>query len=219
MPIDLGALLRGDELRRGRTATAAVLTMELQRGVVGDLATFPALRDAVAHLDVAAHTAALCRHGRTLGWPIVHCLAEFREDWAGSVVNSPLHAAMARIPGHLVAGTPATHLIPEVAAEASDFEVPRLSGVSPFCGTALDQTLRSMDVTVLVVTGVSVNLGVLGLCIEAVNLGYQVVLATDAVAGTPADYADAVIRETLSLVCTLATSEEIIAASPAPPTE
>lgn len=216
MPIDLGSLLQGGELRRGRSATTAVLTMELQRGVVGNVATFPALRDAVAHGNVAVHTAALCRHGRALGWPIVHCLAEFREDWAGSVVNSPLHAAMARIPGHLVAGTPATELIPEIAAETSDFQVPRLSGVSPFCGTALDQTLRSMDVTVLVVTGVSVNLGVLGLCIEAVNLGYQVVLATDAVAGTPLAYAESVMRETLSLICTLATTAEIIAASPVP---
>ncbi len=191
--------------------------MELQRGVVGDLATFPALRDAVAGANVAGHTAALCHHGREHRWPIVHCLAEFRRDWAGSVINSPLHAAMARIPGHLVAATPATDLIPEIAASPADFHIPRLSGVSPFCGTALDQTLRSMGVTVLIVTGVSVNLGVLGLCIEAVNLGYQVVLATDAVAGTPAAYADAVIRETLSLVCTLATTEEIIAASPTPP--
>jgi hypothetical protein len=121
---------------------------------------------------------------------------------------------MARIPGHLVAGTAATELIEELAAEAGDFSIPRLSGVSPFCGTALDQTLRSMNVSVLVVTGVSVNLGVLGLCVEAVNLGYQVVLATDAVAGTPAAYADSVIRETLGLICTLATAEEIIAASP-----
>ena len=68
----------------------------------------------------------------------------------------------------------------------------------------------------LVVTGVSVNLGVLGLCIEAVNLGYQVVLAADAVAGTPRAYAESVIRETLSLICTVATTAEIIAASPAP---
>ena len=41
----------------------------------------------------------------------------------------------------------------------------------------------------MVVTGVSVNLGVFGLCIEAVNLGYQAALVTDAVAGLPADYA------------------------------
>ena len=39
--------------------------------------------------------------------------------------------------------------------------------------------------TTVVATGVSVNLGVLGLAIEACNLGYQVVVPRDAVAGHP----------------------------------
>ena len=54
-------------------------------------------------------------------------------------------------------------------------------------------------------TGVSVNLGVLGLAIEAVNLGYQVVVPRDAVAGLPQDYADAVLDNTFPLISTLTT--------------
>ena len=69
-----------------------------------------------------------------------------------------------------------------------------------------------MGVSVLVVTGVSVNLGVLGLAIEAVNLGYQVVIATDAVCGHPAVYAQTVLDQTLSLIATLAPTDEILAA-------
>lgn len=213
MAIDLTALLRGDALVRGRTATTAVLTMELQRGVVGDLATFPELRAAVLERHAATNAGRLCAHGRSLGWPVVHCLAEFRPDWAGSVVNSPLHSAMRRISGHLLAGTPATEVVAEVEVAPGDFTVPRTSGVSPFCGTSLDQLLRSMDVSVLVVTGVSVNLGVLGLCVEAVNLGYQVVVASDAVAGVPLDYADTVLAETIALVASIATTDAIVAAS------
>ncbi len=52
--------------------------------------------------------------------------------------------------------------------------------MSPFTGTSLDTWLRSLGVETVVATGVSVNLGVLGLAIEAVNLGYRVV-----VPGTP----------------------------------
>ena len=58
----------------------------------------------------------------------------------------------------------------------------------------------------------SVNLGIIGLAIEAVNLGYRVVVATDAVAGIPAGYADAVLRHTLPLVARLATVDDIIGA-------
>ena len=67
-------------------------------------------------------------------------------------------------------------------------------GISPFTGTSLDALLRNLDVTTVVGAGVSVNLGVLGLCVEAVNLGYHVVVASDAVAGVPGDYADEVMR-------------------------
>jgi nicotinamidase-related amidase len=47
---------------------------------------------------------------------------------------------------------------------------------------------------------------------DAVNRGYQMVMPRDAIAGVPADYAAAVVDNTLSLVATLTTTEEIIAA-------
>ena len=45
---------------------------------------------------------------------------------------------------------------------------------------------------------------------DAVNAGYQVVLPRDAVAGTPADYADAVIDNTLSLLATVTTTADVV---------
>ena len=121
---------------------------------------------------------------------------------------------MRRIPGHLVRNSEACEIVSEVGQQPSDLVVARSTGVSPFIGTGLDQLLRSLGVTVLVVSGVSINLGVLGLCIEAANLGYQLVVATDAVAGTPEDYAQSVLYQTIGLVATLAATEEIIAAAP-----
>jgi nicotinamidase-related amidase len=59
---------------------------------------------------------------------------------------------------------------------------------------------------------VSVNLGVLGLVIEAVNLGYNVVVPRDAVAGIPQEYADAVLDNTFPLVTTLTTTEQLLEA-------
>jgi nicotinamidase-related amidase len=116
---------------------------------------------------------------------------------------------MLRRPGHLLEGTEAVDLVPELGPEPGDLISARRHGVSPFTGTDLDATLRNLGVRTVVATGVSLNLGIVGLAIEAVNLGYQVVVATDAVAGIPADYADAVLRHTLGLVATLATTDEI----------
>ena len=51
---------------------------------------------------------------------------------------------------------------------------------------------------------------------DAVNAGYQFVLPRDCVAGFPADYADAVIDNTLSLLAVVTTADDVIGAGPAP---
>lgn len=197
MPIDLADV--------ARPAHTAVLTMEIQRGVVGDLSAFPELADAAAKAGVIPNTARLVSRARQLGVPVIHCTAEFRPDRAGTAVNSQLIAAALRNPDHMLAGTPPAELVPELGPAPSDLVSSRLSGVSPFIGTSLDTWLRNLGVRTVVAAGLSVNLGVLGLVIEAVNLGYQVVVPRDAVAGIPEDYAESVLKNTFPLVATLTT--------------
>jgi hypothetical protein len=60
--------------------------------------------------------------------------------------------------------------------------------------------------------GVSVNLGVFGLSMTALDLGYQVILVRDGVVGLPVEYAQAVIDNSLSLITTVVRSEELLAA-------
>jgi biuret amidohydrolase len=57
-----------------------------------------------------------------------------------------------------------------------------------------------------------VNVGVTNLVMDAVNAGYQVVLPRDAVTGVPKEYADAVIDNTLSLLATVTTTDDVIGA-------
>jgi nicotinamidase-related amidase len=203
VPLDLAELLA--------PASTAVLTMELQRGVVGDRASIPDLAAVVAASGTLAAAGRLAAAARSAGVPVVHCTAEFRPDRAGSATNAPLLAVMAKLPNHLLVGSPEAEVVPELGPDPRDVVVPRLSGVSPFAGTALDVTLRNLGVRTVVATGVSVNLAILGLAIEAVNLGYRVVVATDAVAGTPADYADAVLDGTIALLAARLTVDQIAA--------
>src|SRR5271157_1180737 len=204
MPVDLAVL--------AEPSRTAVLTMEIQRGVVGDLTAFPHLAEAAQRVGVVPNTARLLGAARSLGVHVVHCTAEFRADRAGSTVNCQLIAAMVRNPDHLLVGTPPTELVRELGPEPSDLVCARLHGVSPFSGTSLDNWLRSLHVATVVATGVSVNLGVLGLVIEACNLGYQVVVPRDAVAGLPSEYADAVLDNTFPLITTVTSTDELLAA-------
>ena len=204
MPVDLSEIAAPDR--------SAVLTMEIQRGVVGDLSSFPELAEAARRVGVVPNTARVLAAARGLSIPVVHCTAEFRADRVGSPVNCQLVAAMVRRPDHLLAGTPPAELIHELGPEPGDLVSSRLHGVSPFTGTSLDPWLRSLGVRTVIATGVSVNLGVLGLAIEAVNLGYTVVVPRDTVAGIPQEYADAVLDNTFPLITTLTTVDDLLTA-------
>jgi nicotinamidase-related amidase len=192
----------------------AVLTMEIQRGVVGDRSSFPELAAAADAAGLVPNTARLLAAFRAGGHPVVHCTAEFRADRRGTVANTPLHTAVLRRGAHLLAGTEATELVPALGAAPDDLVSARSHGVSPFTGTGLDALLRNLGVGVVVATGVSTNLGVIGLAVEAVNLGYRVVVPADCVAGVPADYSAAVLANTLGLVATVTTVGEVLAALP-----
>ncbi|MEV5498820.1 isochorismatase family cysteine hydrolase [Nonomuraea fuscirosea] len=190
----------------------AVLVMEMQRGVVGDLTKFPDLVEACARRDVIANAALVLRAARRAEIPVIHCTAAFRPDRAGSHTgNCPFIVALLKDPEHMLEGTGAVEVLPELR-ETGDLENRRHHGFSPFTGTSLDMTLRSLGVSSVVALGVSLNLGIPGLALEAVNLGYRVTVVTDAVAGIPDDYARAVLKHTVSLLATRATAAGLVEA-------
>ena len=202
MPLDLPTLLE--------PAHTAILMMELQRGVIGDLAMIPDLADEVRATGVLARVRALCDAARANGARVVHCTAEFRADRAGSKANAPMLRGAAGTDPHLVTGTPSAEVVPEIGVVDTDLVVPRYHGMSPFTGTQLDQLLRNCGVTTVIAAGVSLNIGIVGMTIEAVGLGYHVVLPTDAVAGVPREYGEQVIRHTLAPLTARLTTAQIL---------
>ncbi len=192
-------------------AHTAVVTMELQRAVVGDLAALPDLRDAVVSTGLLDRAGAVCRAGRVAGARVVHCTAEFRPDRQGSAVNCRMLAASIKLNGdRLDVGHPGTELVPELDLQSSDVIVPRTQGLTPFTSTGLDQILRNMGVSTIVAVGSSLNVGLLGLVLSAVDLGYQVVVPDDAVLGVPIEYGDAVMSNTIGLLATVVSSDDLV---------
>jgi nicotinamidase-related amidase len=192
-------------------AAAAVVTSECQNGVIGAESVLPELA-AAARTSVIPNGARLCAAARSAGAPVLHCVAGRRPDDRGSNRNARLFAAMMKSPVRLDLGTPPADVVADFDRQPSDLLLSRIHGLNPMAGTDLDPILRNLGVDTIVVVGVSVNVAVTNLVMDAVNLGYQVVLPRDAVAGVPADYAEAVIDNTLSLLATVTTTDDVIAA-------
>jgi nicotinamidase-related amidase len=188
----------------------AVVTSEVQNGVVGDEAALPALADAARQTMLPA-LARLVKSARTAGAEVVHGTFERRVDGKGANTNARLFAGVAKSPVKLLPGTEATKVVTEVGVMPTDLVLTRTHGLNPMAGTELDPLLRNLGVSTVVVAGVSVNVAITNLVMDAVNLGYNVVLPRDAVCGVPAEYAEAVIDNTLSLLATVTTVDQLIA--------
>jgi len=194
----------------------AVLTMELQEGVVGSGALLPALGEEVERVGLLDTVRQLCGAARDVGARVVHCTAVTRADGAGGAQNCKIFALAERMrresglsPTQI--GAPGAELVAGLE-DPRDIVVPRLHGMTPFTSTALDQILRNLGVTTVIATGVSINLGVIGMALSALDLGYQVVIVRNAVAGVPAEYAQAVVDNSLSLIATVVSSDELLEA-------
>lgn len=190
-------------------AHTAVVTQECQGAIVGPDAGLAVLGEA-ARREAVPNLTRLLPVARTAGVRVVHCLAHRRADGLGANTNARLFAGAASVGLAMEPGTPGGSVIPELGPEPSDMVLSRWHGVGPMGGTDLDPVLRNMGVSTIVITGVSVNVAIQNAVMDAVNLGYQVVLPRDAVAGVPDDYARAVIDNTLSLLATVTTTDELI---------
>jgi biuret amidohydrolase len=191
--------------------TTVVLCHEMQRGIVGDLAlpnTAPAV--AVAEAGTVPACSRLFATARAAGIRILHCGAAYRKDYVGSFRNTPLLANTISTPPVLIEGTPSVNPVQDIWEPDTDVVLLRFHGMTSFAGTELDWLLKSLHASTVVITGVSVNRGVTGLTIEAVNYGYRVVIPTDCVIGYPKEYSDMVLEHTLAALAWLATGDDLV---------
>ena len=189
-------------------ATTVLLTVECQQGVVGPDSALPELARAARQSGALANIARLVAGAHETGVQVVHAIAERRPDGRGANRNARLFRAAERLPVQQLSGTTAVRVAAPIEVSEEDFVVRRLHGLSPIQGTDVDALLRNLGCRTLVVTGVSANVAIPNTVFDAVNRGYTVVVPSDAIAGVPVDYTPAMIRHTLALVATVATTEE-----------
>ncbi|MGD0699005.1 MAG: cysteine hydrolase [Trebonia sp.] len=168
----------------GGPRSAALVISECQRGILDPAASgLPALAAQAAERGIVARIALLASAFRAAGLPVVHCHIAHRPDLAGLKPNSLLGTLA--IKNHtMIAGTPDALPPPELAPHPGDHVSCRTTGITAFYGTDLDATLRLRSVETIVLTGVSTDVAIPGLAIEAVNRGYYVRIPADCVAGS-----------------------------------
>ncbi|MFJ7192137.1 cysteine hydrolase [Streptomyces bacillaris] len=197
-------------------ATTVLLTVECQQGVVGPDSALPELARVARSSGALGNIARLVAAAHGSGVQVMHAVAESRPDGRGASRNARLFRAAARLPVQQHTGTTAVRIAPPIEVADEDLVVRRLHGLSPLAGTDVDALLRNLGCRTLVVTGVSANVAIPNAVFDAVNLGYTAVVPSDAIAGVPADYTPAMIRNTLALVATVTTTDAILGRWKAP---
>ncbi|MER5559880.1 isochorismatase family protein [Streptomyces sp. NPDC002506] len=191
-------------------ATTVLMTVECQQGVVGPDSALPELAKQARESGVLNNVARLVAGAHRAGVQVLHAVAERRPDGRGASRNARLFRAAERLPVQQYSGSRAVRIAEPIEVADEDLVVRRLHGLSPVSGTDVDPLLRNLGCRTLIVTGVSANVAIPNAVFDAVNLGYTAVVAADAIAGVPADYTPAMIRHTLALVATVATTDDIL---------
>jgi nicotinamidase-related amidase len=192
--------------------STVLLTVECQQGVVGPDGALPELAREARSSGALRNVARLVTGAHEAGVQVIHAIAERRPDGRGASRNARLFRAAERLAVQQLTGSTAVRLAPPIEVAEEDLVVRRLHGLSPIHGTDVDALLRNLGCRTLVVTGVSANVAIPNAVFDAVNLGYTAVVPADAIAGVPADYTPAMIRNTLALVATVSTTDEVLGA-------
>lgn len=194
------------------TGRAALIINEGQRGVIDPAVSFlPAIAAQVAERGMVGRIAALATAFRAVGLPVFHTPVAHRPDYREMKANSLL-AAMTLKQRKLTQGTVEADYMEALTPQDGDFEIQRSSGFIAMCATQLDAMLRRMDISTIVLTGVSTNVAIPGNAIVASELGYHVVIPEDCIAASDPDIHRMIIDNQLRMVARIVTSADVIAA-------
>jgi len=180
----------------------AVVTLDLQQGVVATYATDPAF------IPRAAAVVAEARRARV---PVIHVRVGFRPDVPeASPRNRFLGAVKASIPHQRFFSGVSGALHPGLGLARGDLLVTK-SRVSAFAGTDLEILLRAADRQDIALLGIATSGAVLATALQAADLDYRTFIVGDCCADAPQSVHEQLIAHVLPQQATVLTAEELIA--------
>lgn len=173
--------------------TTALIVVDLQKGIVSVPAVTPID-------DVVQNAAALAAAFRRRRLPVVLVTVE---GGAPGRTETPSPAAGVTRPAGWA------DLVPELDQQSTDLTVVKRTW-GAFTGTDLDQRLKSLGVTQVVVTGIATSAGVESTARHAHENGYHVTLATDAMTDRNAETHHNSLTRIFPRIGQIGTTAEII---------
>lgn len=184
--------------------TSAVLALHYQNEVLHPDGKIRVGVDAndprrAAVIDAGAQ---LLAGARDRGWPVMHVRIAFRPDYSDCPANTPVFRKTVEL-GAVKDGDWGAEfldgLVPQVRPGEFVFTHTRISA---FAGTALEQTLRMLGVTRLLVGGVATHSVVEGTVRDAADRGFEVWVAQDACSAGTRQTHEAALAS-MSLIATI----------------
>jgi nicotinamidase-related amidase len=201
MPFDVRSMVTPE--------TTALLTNEVQPSTAGGGEGL-----AAAGARVLPNIVRLADAARGAGVQVVHCVKIFRRDALARNRNVVLYRLRGQVPSGPVAPdsrpVEGSVVMPDLGPDERDLVMTRLHGMGSACDSGVVPVLRNLGIRTVVVTGVSLNIGVPNTVMDLVNQAFDVVVPRDAVAGTPDDYGEMMIAHTLRYLATITATDDLV---------
>jgi nicotinamidase-related amidase len=186
--------------------STAVVTLEVQENLLlPRSAMIPGLAAHATSIGLIDRLGRLFESARRVGVRVLYVTDQRRPDGVGAANNEMVGRAISgdRRSGH-------GPIVAPLTPHDEDISIEREHGMTGFYTTPLDAYLRNLGVKTVVLTGVSANIAVNGTAIEAMNLGYRVIVPSDCIAGDPPEYVEQLLRYTIRNVALVAPVKGIL---------
>jgi nicotinamidase-related amidase len=110
----------------------------------------------------------------------------------------------------ITGGTPEARIVKELSPQPHDFVVPKHRW-SAFHGTYLETALRTRGIDAIVLSGGSTDVGIAATAYAARDLGYNLVIASDACTSPEQDNHDQLMRRVFPRMARVRTTAQILA--------
>jgi nicotinamidase-related amidase len=186
--------------------TTAVVCVECQNGVLGPESVLPAL--AADSSELVSSVRRLLDSARQFGARVVH--ATYEGNLGGRPTGTArIWRALGPATAQWAPGSTSTAVLPELLAP-TDLVLPRHHGLFPTLDSELLPVLKGLGVSTIVLAGVSLNLAITHTAGHVTQAGFNLVVPRDGVGGTPKDYAEQVLNNTIAVLGRLITIDQLI---------
>jgi biuret amidohydrolase len=190
--------------------TTAIVALECQeRLLLPEKAMIPGLAAAADAMGLIDRLATLFDSARRVGATIAYVSDHRRLDGIGQTENLMVGRSME---GESDADRDWSHgpIVSKLTPHPMDITIRREHGMTGFYTTPLDAYLRNCGIRTTILVGASANIAVNGTALEAMNLGYRVIVPRDCIAGDPPEYVDALLKYTIRNIALVTEAQPII---------